>query len=92
MRERFRPSSVFAPVERRALLRFASICFSEIIITYLVACCRFLSTMRDQGKAGAVGLRAEAGSALGRCRDWGCGNLGFISPNCEPGFGLALLR
>src|ERR1035438_8018537 len=48
MRERLWPSSVFAPVDRRALLRFAASCFSEIIVTYLVACCRLFSTMRGK--------------------------------------------
>jgi len=50
--ERFLPSSV-GPVDRRALLRFASSCLSEIIITYLAACSRFLITMREREKAGA---------------------------------------
>ena len=59
MLERFRPVSVTGPWDRRALLRFASSCLSEIIITYLVACCRLFGTMRD--KEIACGLAASLG-------------------------------
>jgi len=75
MRERFRPSSVFAPVDRRALLRFAASCLSEIIVTYLYGWLPILNYHVQQGKAGAEGLGSEVGLALGYCRDWGCGSL-----------------
>src|ERR1700732_3506380 len=57
IRERLRPSFVFGPVDRRALLRLGCRCFSEIM-TYLP----YLFVLRRGRKTNLGGWRGEGGN------------------------------
>ena len=70
MRERFRPASVFAPVDRRALRRFASSCFSEIIVRVPAGLLPIIKYHVRQGKDGC----GRPGN--GWDRRWGVAGIG----------------
>src|ERR1035438_3082573 len=84
MLERFRPASVTGPWDRRALLRFASSCLSEIIYHLPRGLLPIIKYHARQGNRVQGWAPGGVGSALGCCSDWGCRNLVWVNSVQSP--------